>query len=109
MSWNWNWLFWIVTVLGSVAGDADAGTLSKELSKPSAVIIVKNQVDINHADYTTLSKLPGLGPKQAELIVNYRQEHGGFQTVNDLTQVKGISKRRVNKLVSENPNLVAKP
>lgn len=107
---NWHWLFWVVSVIGSVTGSghADAGTLAKPpLQHPS--VVNSNLVDINHADFTTLSKVPGLSPKQAELIVNYRQEHGVFHNVADLTQVKGISKRRVNKIISENPNIVAKP
>ena len=48
-------------------------------------------VDINTADAELLSTaINGVGPKRAEAIVAYRDEHGAFQSVSDLTQVKGI-------------------
>ena len=48
-------------------------------------------VDINTADAQTLATgLSGVGEARANAIVAYREKYGPFQSVEDLTQVKGI-------------------
>ena len=48
-------------------------------------------VNINTADADTISKaLDGIGLAKAKAIVAFREEHGPFKSVDDLTQVKGI-------------------
>ncbi len=47
-------------------------------------------VDINAADEAELQTLPGIGPALAERIVAYREAHGRFQYLYELTNVKGI-------------------
>lgn len=48
-------------------------------------------VNINTADAATLSNsLDGIGPAKAKAIVAYREEHGPFKTVADLSNVKGV-------------------
>jgi competence protein ComEA len=49
------------------------------------------QVNINQADAETIADvLVGIGPAKAQAIVDYREEHGPFQDVNDLIDVTGI-------------------
>lgn len=48
-------------------------------------------VDLNKADTETLAALPGLGPKLAERIIQYRQENGPFNYPGDIANVPGIS------------------
>ena len=47
-------------------------------------------IDLNTADVYELQRLPGIGEKRAQAIVAYREEHGPFQSVEDLTRVSGI-------------------
>lgn len=48
-------------------------------------------VNVNKADAATLAKsLDGIGHSKAEAIVAWREEHGPFKSVDDLSQVKGI-------------------
>jgi len=55
-------------------------------------------VDINTADAQTLDKnIIGVGLKRAEAIVAFREEHGPFQSVDELTKVKGIGQKMVEK------------
>lgn len=47
-------------------------------------------IDVNEADVYDLQRLPGIGEKRAQAIVAYREEHGPFQSVDELDNVSGI-------------------
>jgi len=66
-----------------------------EVSKSMAPI---EAVSINSADAKMLAKLPGIGNKKAQAIVNYRDENGVFTSLEDLAKVKGIGKKVMSKL-----------
>ncbi len=55
-------------------------------------------VNINSATETELVALPGIGPSKAHAIAEYRQQQGGFKSVDDLRQVKGIGPATLDKL-----------
>ena len=54
-------------------------------------------IKINQADVAELQKLDGVGQKKAEAIINYRQEHGPFNNLNELTKIKGIGTKTIEK------------
>lgn len=57
------------------------------------------KVNINTADKDTLSEnLTGIGPAIAERIISYRNYYGGFQTINELKNVKGIGDKIFEKI-----------
>ena len=49
-----------------------------------------DKVNLNHATLAQLMTLPGIGEVKAQAIMQYRQEHNGFQTIDQLLQVNGI-------------------
>ena len=53
-------------------------------------------VDINSASVKELSSLHGIGVKKAKAIVEYRKKHC-FKSVMELTKVKGIGNKTVQK------------
>ena len=55
-------------------------------------------VDLNSATVDQLDALPGVGPVLAQRIVDWRQAHGGFRTIDDLQQVPGIGARKLSDL-----------
>ena len=55
-------------------------------------------VNINTADAQELDKLPGVGPAMAQRIIDYREQNGGFQNIEDLKKIKGIGEAKFNKL-----------
>lgn len=53
-------------------------------------------VNINTADAATMAaNITGVGQKRAEAIVTYRNEHGRFSSVDELSNVKGIGSKIV--------------
>ncbi len=54
--------------------------------------VAAEKLDLNNASVPQLTTLPGIGPKLAKRIVDYRLQHK-FRTVNELKQVKGIGDR----------------
>lgn len=55
-------------------------------------------VNLNTADAATLETLPRVGPAMASRIITWREDHGGFQSVDDLRQVTGVGERTFAEL-----------
>ncbi|MBJ3810399.1 ComEA family DNA-binding protein [Streptomyces flavofungini] len=51
-------------------------------------------VGLNTATAEQLDTLPGVGPVLAQHIIDYRTEHGGFRSVDELREVNGIGEKR---------------
>jgi len=45
-----------------------------------------------------LQSLPGVGPKTAQAILDYRDLRGGFRSVEELLEVKGIGPKKMEKI-----------
>lgn len=57
-------------------------------------------IDINNADQAQLQLLPGIGPALAGRIIDNRNEHGRFKTIEALDRVPGIGPKTIEKLRS---------
>lgn len=69
------------------AGASEAGPA--EDSRPDS-LLPGEVIDVNTADIYELQRLPGIGEKRARDIIAWREEHGPFKTVDELTGVPGI-------------------
>jgi competence protein ComEA len=56
------------------------------------------KININKADENELQNLPGIGPSKAASIIQYRQENGLFQNIEDLKKISGIGDKTFEKL-----------
>lgn len=69
--------------------------------KPAAQASAAKQpvlVNINTASATELEAVPGIGPVTAQAIIAYRTQNGPFRQVDDLTAVKGIGAKTLEKM-----------
>lgn len=55
-------------------------------------------INLNTATPAQLDTLPGIGPKVAGRIVEYRQKNGGFKKIEELMNVQGIGEKLFLKL-----------
>ena len=55
-------------------------------------------VHLNSATEADLEALPGVGPVTAQKILDYRQHHGAFGSVDELDAIPGIGPKRLDQL-----------
>jgi len=58
----------------------------------------EDKINLNTASAEELTSLPGIGEILAARIVAYREEHGPFQTLDDIMQVSGIGSKVVEEI-----------
>ena len=55
-------------------------------------------VNLNSATSEELQQVPGIGPATAEKILQMRKSYGAFKSVDDLMAIRGIGKKRLEKM-----------
>ncbi len=63
-------------------------------------VLKSHSININTASVRELEKLPGIGPKTAQAIVDYRHTHGPFTRLDELKKVKRIGPKTLKKIES---------
>jgi competence protein ComEA len=84
----------LALALLTVFGLALAGSSLAEDASPQLV----GTVNINTATPEQLELLPGIGEARARAVVSMRKQRGGFKSVNELTEVKGIGEAALERL-----------
>ena len=110
-------LFQLIILAGGVTNEADelGYNLSTKLKDEQIIYIPSindelsiiteieensnnESVNINLASLEQLDTLPGIGPSTARSIIEYREENGYFETIDDLINVPGIGEATLNEI-----------
>lgn len=71
----------------------------KPSSAPQSQTLLSSaeKIRINSASVIELQQLNGIGEKKAQLIIEYRSQHGKFKNIDELQNIKGIGPKLVEK------------
>lgn len=78
----------VLSGTGGSGGGGTGGSMGGPAAGPMA------PVPLNTATVDQLDTLPGVGPVLAQHIIDYRTQHGGYRSVDELREVNGIGDRR---------------
>lgn len=67
-------------------------------SRPDS-LLEGERINVNTAGYYDLMRLPGIGEKRARAILDWREEHGGFSTPEQLLEIRGIGEKILEGLL----------
>ena len=82
-----------------VVGEPQQGvTLSEEAASDSTASGTPTLVNLNTATAEELEQLPDVGPVTAQSIIDWREQNGGFASVDELLEVDGIGDKTLAKL-----------
>lgn len=80
---------------GTIDSGAVAGASSSNSTKSS---VPAGKINLNTASSAELDALPGIGTAYAQRIIEYRQSNGGFKSIDEIKNVKGIGDKTFDKL-----------
>ena len=73
-------------------------SVTPQPSMRRSALSAESRININTAPSQELQTLRGIGPAMAQRIIEYRQTSGGFSSVDDLTNVKGIGEKTLERI-----------
>ena len=83
---------WTPTEESFVSGEPEEDLeLQEGHSETVDEAVPASRLDLNHAGLIDLERLPGVGFTRAQAILDYRQQHGPFQEIDELLLVSGIT------------------
>lgn len=84
-----------ISLLSTVLGITGTGwSLAADTSQ-------EQSVNLNSAEQERLESLTGIGPVKAQAILEYREEHGNFESFKDVDEVTGIGEKTLEHLREE--------
>ena len=85
--------------------------LAQRATKPpvAATVVSTEVVNLNSATAAQIASLPGIGPKTAELVVQYRQKNGPFKKIEEIMNVRGVGEKSFLKIKDRLTVAAAKP
>ena len=88
----------LLVAAATLALAAPSGAAVSQEKAAEAKAAPAQVVNLNTAPVEQLERLPGVGPKTAARIVEYRQKNGGFKKIEELMNVRGIGEKAFLKM-----------
>ena len=88
----------MMAAIAAIALSAPALSAQSKAPAPKPAATAAAPVNLNTATAEQLATIPGVGPKMAERIIDYRQKNGGFKKVEDLMNVSGVGEKSFLKM-----------
>lgn len=77
---------------------SDSGAISLSRINGKKSLALRITIGINSASVDDLEALPGIGPKLAKRIVEYRDLNGPFKAIDELRKIDGIEEKRLESI-----------
>ncbi len=90
----------------ALAGVAAARSADQKASQQPGKVTAAAPINLNTATSSQLEALPGVGPRTAERIIEYREKNGGFKKIEELMNVQGVGEKsflKIKDLISVTP------
>jgi competence protein ComEA len=95
-------LILLMVVLSAAAlPSAPASAAAQDKPAEAKAAPAPQMVNLNSAPAEQLERLPGVGPKTAARIIEYRQKNGGFKKIEELMNVRGIGEKAFLKMKNQ--------
>ena len=88
----------LLAAIAAIELSASPSSAQSKASPPKPTATAAAPVNLNTATAEQLATIPGVGPKMAERIIDYRQKNGGFKKVEDLMNVSGVGEKSFLKM-----------
>lgn len=88
----------MMAAIAAIALSAPALSAQSKAPAPNPAAMAAAPVNLNTATAEQLATIPGVGPKMAERIIDYRQKNGGFKKIEDLMNVSGVGEKSFLKM-----------
>jgi competence protein ComEA len=72
---------------------------AQRAAKPPVEAVVSTEaINLNSATAAQIASLPGIGPKTADLVVQYRVKNGPFKKIEEIMNVRGVGEKSFLKI-----------
>ncbi len=85
------------TISGLSSSFSEISRQNPKIPQSSQTPVVTEKININTASSVELQQLDGIGESRAAAIIRYREEKGGFKTIEEVLRVEGIGEATFQK------------
>jgi competence protein ComEA len=81
-----------------IRGEKHILTIEFARMEPEKCIVFSIPLNLNEVEEEHLTLIPGIGPRLAQRIIQYRSQKGGFRRIDELKDVRGIGEQKLRNL-----------